>query len=332
MVGASPDLRREPRLADDRPRPILSAMTTTRTGTQPQSAEARVRPSSGSANPTPDELWNSRRRCSSWTVRRPPSREVAHAFHSCLRTLEQVLHARRVGGAVLGTAAVASVSLPECATAEERGLGELLERALPAVLEVGAALQSAEAWEIEPGLIYDEFAWFLYEELWDISLGVRTDLTAVERRQHIDQILDPLLDPDLPGQGPGHARRRRLPIGPRRAHAACCCSRSSSPPKHCSRTLLPSVSVSRLARVLAPPSRPSAIVQRIPAGRRRIGERTRRHARTAARRCSGIARRRLRAGGSAECQHGRIATGNHAPNSAIGGASRPTCTRGGRPG
>jgi hypothetical protein len=81
---------------------------------------------------------------------------------------------------------------------QERGLGELLERALPAVLEIGAALRSAEAWEIEAGLIYNEFAWFLYEELWDISLSVRTELTAVERRQRIDAVLDPLLDSGLP--------------------------------------------------------------------------------------------------------------------------------------
>jgi hypothetical protein len=99
---------------------------------------------------------------------------------------------------VLGSAAVASVSLPEMRNRQERGLGELLERALPAVLEIGAALRSAEAWEIEAGLIYDEFAWFLYEELWDISLTVRTELTAVERRERIDQVLDPLMDADLP--------------------------------------------------------------------------------------------------------------------------------------
>ena len=99
---------------------------------------------------------------------------------------------------MLGTAAVASVSLPEMRNRQERGLAELLELALPAVLEIGAALRSAEAWEIEAGLIYDEFAWFLYEELWDISLTVRTELTAVERRQRIDEVLDPLLDTALP--------------------------------------------------------------------------------------------------------------------------------------
>ena len=220
MVGASPDLRREPRLADDRPRPILSAMTTTRTGTQPQAAEPRKRPSSGSLR--------TRRPTSSGipegAARRGRSeaalREKSRAFHSCLRTLEQGQPRTASLGCRPGDRRRRERQPAECATARSAGSASCWS-ALPAVLEVGAALQSAEAWEIE-GLIYDEFAWFLYEELWDISLGVRTDLTAVERRQHIDQILDPLLDPDLPGQGPGHARRRRLPIGPRRAHAARC--------------------------------------------------------------------------------------------------------------
>jgi len=177
-------------------------MTTTRTETQPKSAEAaRASFERILANPTPDELWEFQKAL--LVVDGPEAaraRDVARAFHSCLRTLESKKASRTASrwGAVLGTAAVASVSLPELRDRQERELGDLLEHALPAVLEVGAALRTAEAWEIEAGLIYDEFAWFLYAELWDISLKVRTDLTAVERRQHIDQILDPLLDPDLP--------------------------------------------------------------------------------------------------------------------------------------
>jgi hypothetical protein len=153
------------------------------------------------ANPTPDDLWQFQKAL--LVVGGPEAaraRGVARAFQSCLRTLESKSASRTASrwGAVLGTAAVASVSLPEMRSRQERGLGELLERALPAVLEVGAAIQSAQAWEIEAGLIYDEFAWFLYEELWDISLSVRADLTAVERRHHMDQVLGPLLDVDLP--------------------------------------------------------------------------------------------------------------------------------------
>jgi hypothetical protein len=177
-------------------------MTTTRTETRPQSAQAaRASFERILTNPTPDELWAFQK---ALLVLGGPeaarAREVARAFHSCLRTLESKSASRTASrwGAVLGTAAVASVSLPELRNRQERELGDLLEHALPAVLEVGAAMQSAQAWEIEAGLIYDEFAWFLCEELWDISLSVRTDLTSVERREHIDQILDPLLDPDLP--------------------------------------------------------------------------------------------------------------------------------------
>jgi hypothetical protein len=153
------------------------------------------------ANPTPDDLWQFQKAL--LVVGGPEAvraRNVARAFHSCLRALENKSASRAASrwGAVLGTAAVASVSLPEMRDRQERGLEALLEHALPAVLEIGASLKSAEAWEIEAGLVYDEFAWFLYEELWDVSLSVRPELTSVERRQRIDQVLDPLLDSDLP--------------------------------------------------------------------------------------------------------------------------------------
>jgi hypothetical protein len=127
------------------------------------------------------------------------ARVVAHAFHSCLRTLESKSASRTASrwGAVLGSAAVGSLSLPELRDRQDRGLEKLLERAIPAVLEIGAAMQTATAWEIEARLIYDEFAWFLYEELWDVSATSRPDLAAEERRRRIDVVLDPLLDPGV---------------------------------------------------------------------------------------------------------------------------------------
>ncbi len=128
------------------------------------------------------------------------ARVVARAFHSCLRTLESKSASRTASrwGAVLGSAAVGSISLPELRDRQDRGLEELLERALPAVLEIGAAMQTAAAWEIEARLIYDEFAWFLYEELWDVSTTRRPDMSVDERRRRIDAVLDPLLDTGLP--------------------------------------------------------------------------------------------------------------------------------------
>jgi hypothetical protein len=170
--------------------------------TQPSAVRASLRSSLERilANPTPDELWACHKLL--LVVGGPEAaraRAVAQAFHRCLRALESKAASRTASrsGAVLGTAAVAGLSLPELRALQERGLGELFERALPAMLEVGAALSSAAAWEIEAGLVYDEFAWVLSEELWDISLGVNAGLAADERRELIDQVLDPLLEPSV---------------------------------------------------------------------------------------------------------------------------------------
>ncbi len=128
------------------------------------------------------------------------ARAVAREFHSCLRALESKSASRRASrlGAVLGSAAVGSVSLPDLLRSQDVALEELLRSALPAVLEIGSAISSAQAWEVEAQLIYDEFAWVLYEELWDVSSAAVPELSAAERRARIDQVLDPLLDPTVP--------------------------------------------------------------------------------------------------------------------------------------
>ena len=73
-----------------------------------------------------------------------------------------------------------------------------LRRLLPALLEVGAAAKSAQAWEIEAGLVYDDFAWFLWEELWSVSSDARPRLSPEDRRTEIGALVDPLLDDDVP--------------------------------------------------------------------------------------------------------------------------------------
>jgi hypothetical protein len=42
--------------------------------------------------------------------------------------------------------------------------------------------------------VYDVFAWFLYGELWDLSVEERPELAEGERRALVDDLLDPLLD------------------------------------------------------------------------------------------------------------------------------------------
>jgi hypothetical protein len=95
---------------------------------------------------------------------------------------------------VLGTAAVGSVSVSGMADEQEDALHGLLKGAVPALLEIGSAMKSAQAWEVEAGLIWDDVAWFLYDELWDVSATTRPELSPEERRDQIEILLDPLLD------------------------------------------------------------------------------------------------------------------------------------------
>jgi hypothetical protein len=148
-------------------------------------------------DPTPTDLWELQKAL--LVIGGEPAeraRAVARAFHSCLRNLESKSASRSASrwGAVLGTAAVASVSVDELADTQESALRRLLQSGVPAMLEVGSALKSAQAWEVEAGLIYDDLAWFLYDEFWEVSAAVRPELSPSERREQIDRLVDPLLD------------------------------------------------------------------------------------------------------------------------------------------
>ena len=152
-------------------------------------------------DPTPADLWQLQKAL--LVIGGEPAaraRSVARAFHVCLRNLESKSASRSASrwGAVLGTAAVASVSAGEMADTQQSALSRLLQSGVPAMLEVGSALKSAQAWEVEAGLIYDDLAWFLYDELWDVSATSRPEISPSERRDQIDLLLDPLLDATVP--------------------------------------------------------------------------------------------------------------------------------------
>jgi hypothetical protein len=149
------------------------------------------------AEPVPADLWQLQKALLViGDARAARARAVARAFHGCLRGLESKSASRAASrwGAALGTAAVASVSIGEMADERDSVLHNLLQSAAPAMLEIGSALKSAQAWEVEAGLVYDDLAWFLYEELWDLSATARPELGPGERGDQIDLLLDPLLD------------------------------------------------------------------------------------------------------------------------------------------
>lgn len=149
------------------------------------------------AEPAPADLWELQKAL--LVIGGEPAaraRAVVRAFHACLRGIESKSASRAASrwGAVLGTGAVVSVSTTDMLARQESALHRLLQSGVPAMLEIGAALKSAEAWEVEAGLVYDELAWFLYDELWDVSATTRPELSPSERRGQIDLLLDPLLD------------------------------------------------------------------------------------------------------------------------------------------
>jgi hypothetical protein len=175
------------------------------------------------ANPTPDGLWQLHKAL--LVIDRPEAaraRSVARAFQSCLRTLESKSASRAASrlGAVLGTASVASVNLPEMRYLQERGLGELLERALPAVLEIGAAMQSAQAWDRGgPGLRRVRVVPLRGAVG---HLAQRPDRADSDRATRAHRP-GPRPAPGFrsPRQRPGNAGRRRLPVSP-------CCTRAAA--------------------------------------------------------------------------------------------------------
>ena len=128
------------------------------------------------------------------------ARDVAGVFYSCLRNLESKTASRSASrwGAALATAAVSSISLQEMIAEQEDPLRHLFASGVTTMLEVGAAVKSAQAWEVEAALMYYDLAWYLYGELWAVSLSTRPELSAEERQSFLNRLLEPVLDPAVP--------------------------------------------------------------------------------------------------------------------------------------
>lgn len=124
------------------------------------------------------------------------ARRVAGEFHKCLRCFESKVASRSASrwGAVLETASVTSVGVQEMLARQEAPLKRLLASSVTALLEVAAAAKNVEAWETEAALMYYDVGWYVYGELWDVSLLTNPNLSEEERRSTVDQLLQPVMD------------------------------------------------------------------------------------------------------------------------------------------
>lgn len=150
--------------------------------------------------PTPDELWRVQAELLAvGTDAAQKAREVAGEFHSFLRDLQSKVASRSASrwGAFLETASVSSVGLQEMLAEKEDPLRRLIASGVTAMLEVAAALKNVEAWETEALLVNYDVAWYLYGELWEVSLAGRPDLSDDDRKTLLDTLLGPVLDPEV---------------------------------------------------------------------------------------------------------------------------------------
>jgi len=152
------------------------------------------------AAPTPDELWRVQAELLAvGTGAAQKAREVAGEFHSFLRDLQSKVASRSASrmSAILTTASVSSVGLQEMLAEEENPLRRLFASGVTAMLEVAGAMKGVEAWEVEAALVHYDVAWYLYGELWELSLAGRPDLSDDDRKTLLDKLLGPVLDPDV---------------------------------------------------------------------------------------------------------------------------------------
>jgi hypothetical protein len=128
------------------------------------------------------------------------ARRVAGDFYLYLNDLVSKVTSRHHSqwAAALATASVTSVSFHELVNQPVDAFKQLLFSGVPALLEIGSALQSVQAWEVETGLVHYDAAWRLYGELWDISTAMLPELPADQRRAGQDALLGPAVDPDTP--------------------------------------------------------------------------------------------------------------------------------------
>lgn len=149
------------------------------------------------AKPTPKDLWRLQAdllALGGEAARQ--AREVAGEFYSCLCDLESKIASRSASrwGAILETASVTSVGLQEMLNEQDDPLRRVVSSGVTAMLEVGAAVKNVQAWEVEAALMYGDVAWYLYGELWDISVEMRPDLALAERQGFIARLLQPIVE------------------------------------------------------------------------------------------------------------------------------------------
>ncbi|MCP4900516.1 MAG: hypothetical protein GY906_26430 [bacterium] len=129
-----------------------------------------------------------------------PVLSLLSGFHTFLDQLETRSKSRGHSDTAskLEVGALSSIILEDML--KEAGSSGLAEKVLSGVATEGLAVlatrQHVKAWDNELAAVCREAAWHLYGELWEFTMCAKPELEASERRQLLDQLLDPLNKPE----------------------------------------------------------------------------------------------------------------------------------------
>lgn len=155
-------------------------------------------------NPSPEALWQLQGDLLNEGF--PPDAPVMailDAFYNYLNELVASATAREYShfASLLDMGAVGGVAIQNLVEWEnsEDWWRRLLVGGLSESLMILAARQYVKAWENEMSSDYNQAAWFLYREYWQLSADMQPDLEPEERRRLVDKLLAPIHDPETNG-------------------------------------------------------------------------------------------------------------------------------------
>ena len=154
--------------------------------------------------PTPDALWQLRGELlEAGMTSESRALVILDEFYQFLNELVASSTAREYShfASILDMAAVAGVAIQNLM---EQGDSQDWWRrfvlgAASEVLMVLAARQYVKAWEEEMKAGYRTATWYLSQEYWELSVELRPDLPLHQRRQLVDQLIEPVQDNQLEG-------------------------------------------------------------------------------------------------------------------------------------
>jgi hypothetical protein len=124
-----------------------------------------------------------------------PVKRVIDHFYYFLNELVASSTAREYSqfASMLDIGAVAGVAIQNLLDKDREGSwwSRLLIGAFSEGLMLLASRQYIKAWEQEMSATYNEAAWYLYQDYWELSVEMQPDLPAAERRQLVDRLLEP---------------------------------------------------------------------------------------------------------------------------------------------